>query len=113
MATVDLHTQADAHHHDDHDHEHGHGNFWTNYIFSQDHKIIAKQFLITGMFWALIGGVMSVLFRLQLGFPDADLTWLKPLLGEWITPEGKIDTEFYLALVTMHGTIMVFFVLTA
>lgn len=113
MATVDLHTQADVHHHDDHDHEHGHGNFWTNYIFSQDHKIIAKQFLITGMFWALIGGVMSVLFRLQLGFPDADLTWLKPLLGEWITPEGKIDTEFFLALVTMHGTIMVFFVLTA
>lgn len=56
---------------------------------------------------------MSVLFRLQLGFPDADLTWLKPLLGEWITPQGKIDTEFFLALVTMHGTIMVFFVLTA
>lgn len=113
MATVDLHTQADVHHHDDHDHEHGHGNFWTNYIFCQDHKIIAKQFLITGMIWALIGGTMSVLFRLQLGFPDADLTWLKPLLGEWITPQGKIDTEFFLALVTMHGTIMVFFVLTA
>ncbi|HRK54713.1 MAG TPA: cbb3-type cytochrome c oxidase subunit I [Cyclobacteriaceae bacterium] len=113
MATVDLHTQADVHHHDDHDHEHGHGNFWTNYIFSQDHKIIAKQFLITGMVWALIGGTMSVLFRLQLGFPDADLTWLKPMLGEWITPQGKIDTEFFLALVTMHGTIMVFFVLTA
>ncbi|MBX2910704.1 MAG: cbb3-type cytochrome c oxidase subunit I [Cyclobacteriaceae bacterium] len=111
MATVDLHTQADVQHHDDH--EHDHGNFWTNYIFSQDHKVIAKQFLITGMFWALIGGTLSVIFRLQLGFPDANLTWLKPLLGDWITPSGKIDTEFYLALVTMHGTIMVFFVLTA
>jgi cytochrome c oxidase subunit 1 len=42
-----------------------------------------------------------------------NLDWLKPVLGEWITAEGKLDPEFYLALVTMHGTIMVFFVLTA
>jgi len=42
-----------------------------------------------------------------------DLEWLRPLLGKWITEGGKLDTEFYLALVTMHGTIMVFFVLTA
>ena len=97
-------------HHDDHHHE---GNFVTNYIFSLDHKVIAKQFLFTGMFWAVIGGGMSILFRLQLGFPNMNLEWLKPVLGEWITTEGKIDPEFYLALVTMHGTIMVFFVLTA
>ncbi|MBS1951311.1 MAG: cbb3-type cytochrome c oxidase subunit I [Bacteroidetes bacterium] len=106
MSTMENHS------HNDHGHEH-HGNFWTNYIFSEDHKVIAKQFLITGMAWALIGGTFSVLFRLQLGFPDANLSWLKPLLGGWITAEGKIDPEFYLALVTMHGTIMVFFVLTA
>jgi len=114
MATTDIHIQHDVHHHDDHAHdEHHHGNFWTTYIFSQDHKIIAKQFLITGIFWALIGGCLSVIFRLQLGFPDMNLEWLKPILGGWITPEGKLDPEFYLALVTMHGTIMVFFVLTA
>jgi cytochrome c oxidase subunit I len=113
MATTDIHIHHDVHH-DDHGHdEHHEGNFWTNYIFSQDHKVIAKQFLITGIFWALIGGILSVIFRLQLGFPDANLDWLKPVLGEWITPEGKLDPEFYLALVTMHGTIMVFFVLTA
>ncbi len=113
MATADIKVQAEAHH-DDHDHEHEHhGNFWTDYIFCQDHKVIAKQFLITGMAWALIGGILSVIFRLQLGFPDASLEWLRPVLGGWITPEGKIDSEFYLALVTMHGTIMVFFVLTA
>ena len=53
MATVDIHAHTEVHHHDDHeDHEH-HGNFWTNYIFCQDHKVIAKQFLITGMAWAL------------------------------------------------------------
>jgi cytochrome c oxidase subunit 1 len=116
MATIDIHTHQDVHHqHDDHDHEHEHheGNFWTKYIFSQDHKVIAKQFLITGIMWALLGGILSVIFRLQLGFPDMNLEWLKPVLGEWITPEGKLDPEFYLALVTMHGTIMVFFVLTA
>jgi len=114
MATTHIHTH-EAVHHDAHgdDHEHHEGNFWTNYIFSQDHKVIAKQFLITGIFWALLGGTLSVIFRLQLGFPDMNLDWLKPVLGGWITPEGKLDPEFYLALVTMHGTIMVFFVLTA
>ena len=97
-------------HAEHHDH---HGNFFTKYIFSTDHKVIAKQFLITGIFWALIGGALSVIFRLQLGFPGTDISWIKPILGQWVTPEGKLDPEFYLALVTMHGTIMVFFVLTA
>lgn len=107
---------------DDHFHEHHHGdkyqsNFITTYIFSQDHKIIARQFLITGMFWAFIGGMMSLVFRLQLGFPEDSLAWLKPLLGKWITVNeagiGTLAPEFYYALVTMHGTIIVFFVLTA
>lgn len=113
MATTDIHLHQGVQHHDDHEHEHHEGNFWTNYIFSEDHKVIAKQYLITGICWALLGGLLSLLFRLQLGFPDANLEWLKPLLGDWINPQGKIDPEFYLALVTMHGTIMVFFVLTA
>ncbi len=117
MATTDIHVHSAVHGHDDHGHDHEHehheGNFWTKYIFSEDHKVIAKQFLITGIFWALLGGTLSVIFRLQLGFPDMNLEWLKPVLGGWITPEGKLDPEFYLALVTMHGTIMVFFVLTA
>jgi cytochrome c oxidase subunit I len=107
---------------DDHFHDHHHGdkyqsNFITTYIFSMDHKIIAKQFLITGIFWAIIGSAMSVIFRLQLGFPEADYAWLRPLLGKWITINdagmGTLAPEFYYALVTMHGTILVFFVLTA
>ena len=108
---------------DDHFHEHEHGdkyksNFFTKYIFSLDHKIIARQFLITGMIWALIGSAMSVIFRLQLGFPEESLAWLRPLLGKWIevnpdTGVGTLSPEFYYALVTMHGTIIVFFVLTA
>jgi len=108
---------------DDHFHEHEHGdkyksNFIGHYIFSMDHKIIARQFLITGMIWAIIGAGMSIIFRLQLGFPDESLAWLKPLLGRWIvinaeTGIGSLEPEFYYALVTMHGTIIVFFVLTA
>ncbi len=104
-----------------HDHHHGdkyQTNFLFHYVFSTDHKMISKQFLITGMIWALIGAGMSIIFRLQLGFPESDFTWLRPLLGNWITVNadtgiGKLDAEFYYALVTMHGTIIVFFVLTA
>ncbi len=106
---------------DDHFHEHHHGdkyqtNFITHYIFSQDHKMIAKQFLITGMMWAIIGAAMSLVFRMQLGFPEESLAWLEPVLGKWIQVNdgvGKLSQDFYYALVTMHGTILVFFVLTA
>lgn len=111
MATASVASHSDAAH-DHHDHEH-HDNFITKYIFSTDHKMIGKQFLVTGIFWAIIGGLLSLIFRLQLGFPEMSLEWLRPILGGWITPDGALDPEFYLALVTMHGTIMVFFVLTA
>ncbi|MEX0636284.1 MAG: cytochrome c oxidase subunit I, partial [Ferruginibacter sp.] len=47
-----------------HEHHHHHESFITKYVFSQDHKMIAKQFLITGMIWAIIGGLFSVVFRL-------------------------------------------------
>jgi cytochrome c oxidase subunit I len=106
----------------DHFHDHDHGdkfksNFFTTYVFSMDHKVIAKQFLITGIFWGIIGAAMSIIFRLQLGFPEENYTWLKPLLGKWIIINdagiGSLSPEFYYALVTMHGTILVFFVLTA
>ena len=116
MSTVETlhHSHIEAH--DYHEHEHHELHWIRKYVFSEDHKVIAKQFLISGILWAIIGGSFSLLFRLQLGFPGANLVWLKPLLGEWIVMDGgvgKIDPEFYLALVTMHGTIMVFFVLTA
>lgn len=85
--------------------------FIFTYIFSTDHKTIAKQYLFTGIFWALLGGLLSMVIRLQLGFPELDLAWLKPVLGNIISA-GRVDAEFYLSMVTMHGTIMIFFVLT-
>jgi cytochrome c oxidase subunit I len=98
-------------HHDEHHVHHHKETFITKYIFSQDHKMIARQFLITGMAWAIIGGLMSVLFRLQLGYPDQSFPILEDLLGRW-AKGGKITAESYYALVTMHGTVLVFFVLT-
>jgi cytochrome c oxidase subunit 1 len=98
-------------HHDEHHVHHHKETFITKYVFSQDHKMIARQFLITGMVWAVIGGLMSVLFRLQLGYPDQSFPILEDLLGRW-APGGKISAESYYALVTMHGTVLVFFVLT-
>ena len=106
-----LHDATHASHHD-HGHEHHEQHFITKYIFSQDHKMIAKQFLITGIIWAVIGALMSVFFRLQLGFPDKTFPIMEKFLGEW-AKGGKLNPEFYYALVTMHGTILVFFVLTA
>ncbi|WP_207511833.1 cytochrome c oxidase subunit I [Longitalea luteola] len=95
---------------------HGHAehaqSFWTKYIFSQDHKMIARQFLITGMIWAIIGAAFSVLFRIQLAFSGEQYPILETLFGHWAAG-GTISAEFYYALVTMHGTIMIFFVLTA
>ena len=108
--TAEVNIGQDVQHDEHHDHEQG---FISKYIFTTDHKMIGKQFLVTGIMWGLIGVGMSVIFRLQLGFPEMDLGWLRPLLGGWISEQGKLDPEFYLALVTMHGTIMVFFVLTA
>jgi cytochrome c oxidase subunit 1 len=107
-ASVHSHDSHEAH---DHDHHHEE-SFLSKYVFSTDHKMIGKQFLITGIIWAIIGGLFSVLFRLQLGYPEASFPILEDLFGKWAAG-GRISNEFYYALVTMHGTILVFFVLTA
>jgi cytochrome c oxidase subunit 1 len=104
---------AHAVHHDDHNgHGHHKETFISKYVFSMDHKTIAKQFLITGIIWAIIGGLFSVLFRLQLGYPNQSFPILETFFGHW-AKGGQIQPEFYYALITMHGTVLVFFVLTA
>jgi len=93
------------------DHHHKE-TFVTKYIFSQDHKMIAKQYLITGIVMGVIGVFMSMLFRLQLAFPEQSFSIIEAFLGR--SGEGGVMTpDMYLSLVTIHGTIMVFFVLTA
>jgi len=106
MSTSALH--ADHHTHDHHHKE----SFISKYVFSMDHKMISKQFLITGIIMGVIGMGMSLLFRLQLAWPDEQFGLLEMLLGKWAV-DGKLDPNFYMGLVTIHGTIMVFYVLTA
>ena len=94
-----------AHHH------HAKPDFWTHYVFSQDHKMISKQFLITAIVMGFLGMGLSMLFRLQLGWPGESFKVLELLLGDW-AKDGVLDPNMYLALVTIHGTILVFMVLT-
>ena len=92
---------------------HGHHkeNFFSKYVFSLDHKMISKQFLITGMVMGVVAMVMSALFRIQLANPGESSSILSTFLGRW-AEGGVMSPDIYLSLVTIHGTIMVFFVLT-
>jgi cytochrome c oxidase subunit 1 len=85
--------------------------FIRKYIFSLDHKVIGIQYIILALAAVLVGMAMSVLMRMNLSWPGTH--W--PILGTLFpggAPGGIMTPEFYLSLVTMHGTIMVFFVLT-
>ena len=83
-----------------HDH-HGHHDlpFIKKYVFSTDHKVIGMQYFFTGMIMALIGGYMAYVFRMQLANP-----------GEAVPGFGVVTPHNYNALVTNHGTIMIFWV---
>ncbi|MFQ5890780.1 MAG: cbb3-type cytochrome c oxidase subunit I [Gemmatimonadota bacterium] len=85
--------------------------FWRRYVFSTDHKTIGKQYLLTGLLMGIFGVAWSILIRLQLAWPDA--TW--PVLGRLLPglfESGVLLPERYLSLVTMHGTVMIFFVVS-
>jgi cytochrome c oxidase subunit 1 len=112
-----MSSEAHNHAHENdhgHDHEHHHKDtFITKYIFSIDHKMISKQYLITGIIMGVIGVGMSMLFRMQIAWPEESFKIFNILLGDKFAPNGVMTNEVYLALITIHGTIMVFFVLTA
>ena len=98
-----------------HAHDHGHHHkesFVSKYVFSQDHKMISKQFLITAIVMGVVAIMLSIFFRLQLGWPGEKFGILNTFLGDKWAPDGILDRNAYLAMVTLHGTIMVFFVLT-
>ena len=78
---------------------HGEGGRWRKYLFSTDHKIIALQYMFTGMAMALLGGFFAYAFRMQLAFPGLD-----------VPGYGMVSPAEYNALVTNHGAIMIFWV---
>jgi cytochrome c oxidase subunit 1 len=109
------HGQASVHDHDHahHGHHHHHDEgFWTKYVFSMDHKTISRQFLITAVFMAVIAMIMSVIFRMQLAWPGEKFAFINAIMGDKWGKDGILDPNAYLAMVTIHGTIMVFMVLT-
>ena len=81
------------------DHHHGEQSFWGKYVFSTDHKIIAMQYMFTGMAMGVIGGLMAYVFRMQLAFPGIE-----------VPGYGLVGPNQYNALVTNHGAIMIFWV---
>ena len=96
---------------------HGHHqelSFIRKYIFSLDHKMIARQFLFQGLFMLLIGGTLAMLIRWQLAWPETAVPGLGFISEPYIFPGehggGIIPPQTYNALFTMHATLMIFFV---
>ena len=111
-AEAHLHHEAHAGNHDTHDEHHHEESFVSKYIFSMDHKVISRQFLITAVIMATLAMGMSFLFRLQLAWPGEHFAIINFILGDKWGKDGVLDPGMYMALVTIHGTIMVFMVLT-
>ena len=104
-AHVDV---AQAHGHDAHPH---HG-FFRTYVWTHDHKMIGMQYLFASMFFGAISGLLAMGVRWQLGFPGKPF----PLIGHFLPSnvvgsDGAFLPGGYNMLVTMHATIMVFFVI--
>lgn len=102
MTTIDA-TPMDAHD--------SHTGFLGTYIFSRDHKTIGKQFLFASMIMMAVGGLLAMIIRWNLGFPEQPVPLLGSIMGEaMVDDKGVILPEFYNVLFTMHGSIMIFFV---
>lgn len=91
MANV---TAAHHDHHDDHHHE---LSFWSKYVFSVDHKVIGMQYFFTGVFMGVLGALASYIFRMQMAFP-----------GKSVPGFGLVTPDVYNAMITNHGTLMIF-----
>jgi cytochrome c oxidase subunit 1 len=84
--------------------------FLTRYVFSRDHKVIARQFIWLGLIGLAIGGTMAMLMRWSLAHPGVAV----PVVGKLFFPHtgGVVPPDAYASLFTMHGTIMIFFAIT-
>ncbi len=99
--------------------EHHKQGFVATYFFSFDHKMIGRQFLFSGLFMLIVGGLLAMMVRWQLGYPEQPLPFTGGVSDDfwdgesWFAaaaPYGVITSEFYNTLFTMHATIMIFFV---
>jgi cytochrome c oxidase subunit I len=85
-------------------HDTYHPSFWRKYIFSTDHKVIGLQYGLTATLFLLFGFGLMLIMRWQLAFPNIEI----PVIGKWMTDDGRLTPELYNQMGAMHGTIMVF-----
>src|SRR5262245_13752199 len=101
-------SQAVSHAHAGHGAEADHQGHVRTYLFSLDHKMIGKQFLTQGMLMLIIGGLLALLVRWELAWPETAVPGF-----HWVPEptmfDGIIPPETYNAFFTMHATIMIFF----
>ncbi|HEY7725863.1 MAG TPA: cbb3-type cytochrome c oxidase subunit I [Anaeromyxobacteraceae bacterium] len=85
-------------------------SFLRRYLFSEDHKVIARQFLWAGLIFLLLGGSLAMLIRWQWAYPGRPV----PVVGRLLLggSGGVIGPATYQDLFTMHGLIMIFFAIT-
>ena len=93
-------------------HDHHPESFISTYVFSTDHKMIAKQFFWMALIMMVLGGVLALIFRWQLAWPETPVWGFGWLSDEnEFMPTGRIGPDVYNMLVTMHATVMVFLVI--
>jgi heme/copper-type cytochrome/quinol oxidase subunit 1 len=81
------------------------------YVFSTDHKTIGIQFLFAGLTFFMLGGMLAMLMRWQLAWPE-DPAHPVPILGQLLGwDRGMMPAEMYNMILTLHATVMIFFVL--
>ncbi len=114
MSTIVLPKEIKGASHDAHGHHEL--SFWRKYLFSLDHKVIAIQFLFLSSFFLLVGGLLALVVRLQLGWPDHTGWFYKSMasvfsmiFSQKMITGGIILPEFYNSAFTMHATFMIFF----
>jgi len=97
---------ATAHGGEAHGHHASPGFFYT-YVWSTDHKMIAKQFLITTLIFFMFGGLLAMGVRYQLAWPNTPM----PIFGKLFSEDGILQPQQYNMLFTMHASVMIFLVI--
>src|SRR5579884_165981 len=85
--------------------------FLRNYLFSTNHKVVGLQYFFLSLFAVVVGMALSWIMRIHVAWSDAGIPGFQSIFG-MNAPGGVLTPEYYLSLLTLHGTIMIFFVLT-
>ena len=102
---------AGEHGHDGDHGEHHKQGFFRTYVWSHDHKMIGKQFLITSLLWLFVGGALALIVRWQLAYPGKPMPLLGDILAAMYDGDGSANGDIYNMAFTMHASVMIFLVI--